>query len=232
MDGSGDEVWANKELGTDAHGTPLVAEGENASAVADKTEPASGVSGLLKVLEIVDDGETAASGAGDGHGSSGVEDSGGGGGEAEVVGVDFCSGVDCRLQRTFATLGAAILSCGPVLPVLFCHVSPPRFMCFPFSLTFLLRRIVRFFVQASKLAMSAFLRLLSVLFFVAGYRNRRSSGCHFDFKSEACALPHSSCSFFNLHRFCFVYSYCCQLSLFSWLSACSGSLGMDGAATW
>ena len=51
FDGSEDEAWANKELGSNAQGEPLAAR----SAGADKANSSSGTSNLLEVLEIDDD---------------------------------------------------------------------------------------------------------------------------------------------------------------------------------
>lgn len=54
FDGSGDEAWANQELGSNAQGEPLDAS----SPGADKAGSSSGSENLLEVLEIDDDDDT------------------------------------------------------------------------------------------------------------------------------------------------------------------------------
>ena len=53
FDGSEDEAWANKGLGSDAQREPLDSAAPAASA--DKADSSSGGADLLEVLEIVDD---------------------------------------------------------------------------------------------------------------------------------------------------------------------------------
>lgn len=85
FDGSEDEAWANKELGANAQGKPLKADGDVAAAGAGEADPAEEdeqplkMADLLEVFEIDDDDSTAG-------------DEGDGGDSIEVVGAP--SGVD------------------------------------------------------------------------------------------------------------------------------------------
>lgn len=58
FDGSEDEAWANKQLGSDAQGTPLDADASAATTTAATTTAALDLSGLLEVLDITDDDDT------------------------------------------------------------------------------------------------------------------------------------------------------------------------------
>ncbi|CAN0438578.1 unnamed protein product, partial [Ectocarpus sp. 12 AP-2014] len=59
FDGSKDEAWANKELGSDAYGPLSDVDASEATAGADESGPVSSVADLLEVLEILDHDDTA-----------------------------------------------------------------------------------------------------------------------------------------------------------------------------
>ena len=58
FNGSKDEAWANKELGTDAQGKPLDADDSAAVGSVDQSEPTSNAANMMEVQEIADDDDT------------------------------------------------------------------------------------------------------------------------------------------------------------------------------